>query len=74
LRSKPEPTLIGDAALSGVIVITTVESRESSRSERLRCRSRHMLLQLRVFGLRLFQNGDVGVGVLPEGEEIPVGG
>jgi hypothetical protein len=32
------------------------------------------LLQLRVLGLRFFQDGDVGVGVFPEGEEIFVGG
>ena len=31
------------------------------------------LLQLRVLGFGLFQDGDVGVGVLPEGEEISVG-
>jgi hypothetical protein len=28
------------------------------------------LLQLRVFGFGLFQDGDVGIGVFPEGEEI----
>jgi hypothetical protein len=28
------------------------------------------LLQLRVLGLGFFQDGDVGVGVFPEGEEI----
>jgi hypothetical protein len=32
------------------------------------------LLQLRVLGLGLLQDGDVGVGVFPEGEEISVGG
>src|ERR1700678_3597232 len=31
------------------------------------------LIQLRVLRLSLFQDGDVGVGVLPEGEEILVG-
>jgi len=31
-------------------------------------------LQLRVFGFSFFQDGDVGVGVFPEGEEIFVGG
>jgi hypothetical protein len=31
------------------------------------------LLQLRVFRLRLFQNGDAGVGILPKHEEIFVG-
>jgi hypothetical protein len=28
------------------------------------------LLQLRVLRLRLFQDGDVGVGIFPEGEEV----
>jgi hypothetical protein len=32
------------------------------------------LLQLRVLRLGLFQDGDVGVGVFPEGEEILIGG
>jgi hypothetical protein len=32
------------------------------------------LLQLRVLGLGLPQDGDVGVGVFPKGEEIFVGG
>jgi len=32
------------------------------------------LLQLRVFRLRFFQDGDVGVGVFPEGEKVLVGG
>ena len=32
------------------------------------------LLQFRVFGFRLFQDGNIGVGVFPEGEEILVGG
>jgi hypothetical protein len=31
------------------------------------------LLQLCVFGFGLFQNGDIGVGVFPEGEKIVVG-
>ena len=31
-------------------------------------------LQLRVLCLGLFQDGDVGIGVFPEGEEIVVGG
>jgi hypothetical protein len=31
-------------------------------------------LQLRVLRLGFFQDGDVGVGVLPEGEEVLVGG
>jgi hypothetical protein len=30
-------------------------------------------LQLRVFRLGLFQDGDVGIGVFPEGEEVPGG-
>jgi len=30
----------------------------------------YKLLQLRVLGLGLFQNGDVGVGVFPEREEV----
>jgi hypothetical protein len=34
----------------------------------------HRLLQLRVLGLGFFKDGDVGVGVFPEGEEIFVGG
>ena len=32
------------------------------------------LLQLRVLGFGLLQDGDVGVGVFPEGQEIFVGG
>jgi len=32
------------------------------------------LLQLRVLSFDFFQNGGVGVGVFPEGEEILVGG
>src|SRR6266852_2668932 len=36
--------------------------------------SSEVSLQLRVLGFRLLQDGDVGVGVLPEGEEILVGG
>jgi hypothetical protein len=32
------------------------------------------LSQLRVLGFGLFQDGDVGVGVFPEGEELFVGG
>ena len=32
------------------------------------------LLQLRVLGFGFFQDGDVGVGVFPEREEIFVGG
>jgi hypothetical protein len=31
-------------------------------------------LQLRILGLGLLQDGDVGIGVFPEGEEIFVGG
>ena len=33
-----------------------------------------LLLQLRVLRLGLLQDGDVGVGVFPEGEEIFIGG
>jgi hypothetical protein len=33
-----------------------------------------VLLQLRVLRLGFFQNGDVGVGVFPEGEEVFVSG
>jgi hypothetical protein len=33
-----------------------------------------VLFQLRVLGFGLLQDGDVGVGVFPEGEEIFVGG
>ncbi len=32
------------------------------------------LLQLRVLAFGLFQDGDVGIGVFPEGEEILVTG
>lgn len=32
------------------------------------------LLQLRVFCPGLFQHGDIGVGVFPEGEEVLIGG
>ena len=35
---------------------------------------RNQLLQLRVLRLSLFQNGDVGVGVFPEREEVLIGG
>jgi hypothetical protein len=35
---------------------------------------RKSLLQLRVLSFGLLQNGDVGIGVFPEGEEIFVGG
>ena len=31
-------------------------------------------MQLRVLGLGLFQDGDIGVGVFPEGEEVFVSG
>jgi len=31
-------------------------------------------MQLRVLGLGFFQDGDVGVGIFPEGEEIFVSG
>jgi hypothetical protein len=33
-----------------------------------------LLLQLRVLRFGLLQDGDVGVGVFPEGEEILIGG
>jgi hypothetical protein len=36
--------------------------------------NKRALLQLRVFCLGLLQNGDVGVGVFPEREEVFVGG
>src|ERR1022692_153592 len=45
-----------------------VLSGSSSRELKLR------LLQLRVLAFGLFQDGDVGVGILPEREEIFVGG
>jgi hypothetical protein len=32
------------------------------------------LLELGVFGFGLLEDGDVGVGILPEGEEVPIGG
>ena len=32
------------------------------------------LLQLRVLRFRLLQDGDIGVGVFPEGEEVLIGG
>jgi hypothetical protein len=34
---------------------------------------RTRLLQLRVLGLRLLRDGDFGVGIFPEGEEILLG-
>ena len=37
-------------------------------------RSPRCLLQLRVFRLGLFQDGDVGIGVFPEDEEVLIGG
>src|SRR5215472_3032096 len=33
-----------------------------------------LLLQLRVLGLSLLQDGDVGVGVFPESEKLLIGG
>ena len=33
-----------------------------------------LLLQLRVLRLGLLQDGDVGIGVFPEGKEILIGG
>jgi hypothetical protein len=33
-----------------------------------------LLLELGVFGFGLLEDGDVGVGVFPEGEEVLVGG
>src|SRR4029077_4761171 len=43
-------------------------------SQRSTCaRDRRSLLQLGVFGLRFFEDGNIGVGVLPEDEEILVG-
>jgi len=33
-----------------------------------------VLLQLRVLGFGLLQDGDVGVGIFPEGEKVFVGG
>src|SRR5215467_2913710 len=33
-----------------------------------------LLLQLRVLGLGLLQDGDVGIGVFPESEKILIGG
>ena len=35
---------------------------------------RATLVQFVVFGFGLFQDGDIGVGIFPEGEEILVGG
>jgi len=37
-------------------------------------RSPRLLLQLRVLRFGFFQDGDVGVGVFPEGEETLIGG
>src|ERR1700730_11862595 len=39
-------------------------------ADRLLRAERKTLLQLRVLGLHLFQDGDVWVSVLPEGEEV----
>jgi hypothetical protein len=33
-----------------------------------------LLRELGVFGLGLLEDGDVGVGIFPEGEEILIGG
>jgi hypothetical protein len=38
------------------------------------CFGKRASLQLRVLRLCFFQDGDVGVGVFPEGEEVLVGG
>ena len=50
-------------------LLTTVSAAEQeTKKDFLR------LLQLRVFGFRFFQDWDVGFGVIPERENIPVGG
>src|ERR1019366_1626776 len=55
-------------SVSEIALITTTIARLSQQAGLFR------LLQLRVLRLGLLQDGDVGVGVFPEGEEIFVGG
>jgi hypothetical protein len=49
-------------------MITTVIAKTPDEAELVRA-----TLQRRVLSLGLFQDGDVGVGVFPEGEEILTG-
>src|ERR1019366_1233647 len=55
-------------SVSEIALITTTIARLSQQAGLFR------LLQLRVLRLGLPQDGDVGVGVFPEGEEVFVGG
>ncbi len=54
---------------AGILVRTTKKGQLRDRAE-----EESGLLQLRVLGFGLLQDGDVGVGIFPEGEEIFVGG
>jgi hypothetical protein len=54
-------------------VVTPVFVNPSASSKRPK-HDFHLLFQLRVLCLGFFQDGDVGVGVFPEREEIFVGG
>lgn len=42
------------------------------RTRRLLCGSSRLLLQLVILRLRLLQDGDVGVGIVPQSEEVLV--
>src|SRR6202158_5620555 len=46
--------------------------RSDSREGQWRCVAQKRLLQLRVLRFGFLQDGDVGVGVFPEGEEVLV--
>jgi hypothetical protein len=50
------------------------EARGIARLARFLVIGRKSLLQLRVLGFGLLQNGDVGIGIFPAGEEIFRGG
>ena len=55
---------------NGTVVARVDKERRRSRSNRRTLR----LLQLRILRLGLLQDGDVAIGVLPQREEIIVGG
>ena|SRR6516164_2660910 len=55
---------------NGTVIARVDKQRRRSRSNRRTLR----LLQLRILRLGLLQDGDVAIGVLPQREEIVVGG
>jgi hypothetical protein len=62
-RSKMTAVVLG---MSNYLLLATVQSFVRQQLGR-------GLLQLRVLGFGLLKDGDVGVGVFPEGEEVLVG-